>query len=431
MLILLFLRLSLTFIFFNNVVLSCLDADDCNQNGVCSLPAGTCICDASWTGTSCQLLTLQPSSRGDGTCEPAPGFAVARGALTTWGGAPLLEASGSWALTVSEMANHCGMIEWGGCSQGALWRATNASVVGPYERVGTVIGPYAHNVWPFRVNASLYLLFHIGIGCDSVGVHACNYTRMPTCTNGSTWPAKPPQGTHPVENPSGLSRASLFTASEPAGPWSPAPRNWTLPICSNNPTAVILRNGSMMLMCHEPFAGLNCKPAVNYLYTATSLTRDWAFGAWAARCVHTNNPNVTVNNITFSAFNEDPHLFLDPRGGLHALTHNQGPCYSGANASFYGADVRGCGGHMFSTDGGETWNFTWHAAYNGTVSFTDGTAVRYRRERPKLVVDDNGSPIALATALSLNIFPEAFQPGEDAACTLVSKLGSGTGTQSE
>lgn len=402
-------------------------ADDaCNANGVLAARGtGTaCACDSGWKGAACELLDLLPSTRGDGTCAPAAGAAVARGATTTWGGAPLREAGGSWALTVSEMANHCGMIEWGGCSQGALWRA-NASVTGPYERVRTVIGPYSHNVWPFKVNSSLYLLFHIGIGCDTAGVHACNYTRMPTCTNGSTWPPKPPPGTQRVENPVDLSRATLFVAPAPGGPWAAAPRNWTLPTCSNNPTAVILRNGSMMLMCHEPFAGLACKPAANYLYTATSLTPDWAHGAWAARCVHTNNPTLTVGNATFTAYNEDPHLYVDPRGNLHALMHNQGPCYSGANASFYGADVRGCGGHMYSTDGGESWTFTWRAAYNGTVVFDDGTAVRYRRERPKLVVDDAGAPFALATAVSLNVRVEAFQPGEDAACTLVSRLGGG------
>lgn len=392
---------------------------DCNANGVCVSSA--CSCDAGWAGESCELLEIFPSTRGDGTCSPVPGFAVARGALTTWGGAPLQAAGGSWALTLSEMANHCGMIEWGGCSQGALWRS-NGSITGPYERERTVIGPYAHNVFPFRVNASLYLLFHIGIGCDTAGVHACNYTRMPTCTNGSTWPAKPPQGTLPVANPPGLSRAVLHIAPAADGPWTPAPRNWTLPSCSNNPAAVILRNGSMMIMCHEPFAGLSCKPAVNYLYTATSLSTDWAFGPWTARCVHTNNPNKTVGNETFSVYNEDPHLFLDPRGNIHALMHNQGPCYSGANASFYGADIRGCGGHMFSIDGGETWTFTWHAAYNGTVVFTDGTSVQYRRERPKLVVDELGAPVALSTAVSLNIEPEAFQPGRDAACTLVATL---------
>ena len=183
----------------------------------------------------------------------------------------------------------------------------------------------------------------------------------------------------------------------------------------------------MMIMCHEPFAGLSCKPAVNFLYTATSLSADWAYGKWTARCVQTKNPNITVGNTNFSAFNEDPHLFLDPRGNLHALTHNQGPCYSGSNASWYGADVRGCGGHMFSTDGGETWSFTWHAAYNGTVTFTDGSAVRYRRERPKLVFDDFGKLLALATAISLNVEIEAFQPGLDSACTLVARLGSQSG----
>lgn len=62
-----------------------------------------------------------------------------------------------------------------------------------------------------------------------------------------------------------------------------------------------------------------------------------------------------------------PDLYMDKRGNLHVLTHNQSPCYSGRAAPFFGADVRGCGAHFYSSDMGASWSFAWHAVYNGTV----------------------------------------------------------------
>ena len=373
----------------------------------------------SWTGLTCAVLNLAPSNPGDGTCESNLN-GTARGFMTTWGGSPVLSGS-TWTLVVSEMANHCGMIQWGGASQAGLW--TSSSITGPYYRKSTVVGVFCHNAWLFPVNSSLYVLFHIGLGCDSVGVHACNYGKLPSCTNGTSPSFHPPLRNGTVPNEVNLHRAHTHFSTSPEGPFLPIPSDWTLPYCANNPTAVFLKNGSMMMMCHTQFEGLTCKPEQNYLYTAVSLTTDWTHGKWVARCVKTLNPMLNTTNGTFSAYNEDPHLFLDQRGNVHALTHNQGPCYSGENASFYGADVRGCGGHMFSTDQGNTWTFTWHAAYNGSVLFRNKqvNSVRYRRERPKLVM--NGTrPIALSTAVSFNVEPEQFQPNRDSACTLVTSI---------
>ena len=105
-----------------------------------------------------------------------------------------------------------------------------------------------------------------------------------------------------------------------------------------------------------------------------------------------------------------------------AARDNQSPCYSGpVAAAFYGADVRGCGGHFFSADAGLSWTFSWHAAYKGTVHFTDGRVRVYKRERPKLVQDAHGVIIALATGVGPALV-DAFQPGNDTACTLVAAV---------
>jgi hypothetical protein len=90
--------------------------------------------------------------------------------------------------------------------------------------------------------------------------------------------------------------------------------------------------------------------------------------------------------------------------------------------SWFGADVRGCGGHFFSADHGASWTFQWdRAIYNGTIFYTDGAARRYKRERPKLVQDAAGRLVALATGIGVEI-AAAFYAGDDAACTNVALL---------
>ena len=101
------------------------------------------------------------------------------------------------------------------------------------------------------------------------------------------------------------------------------------------------------------------------------------------------------------------------------LTHNQSPCYSGPiEAAFFGADVRGCGGHFYSADEGASWYFSWHASYNGTVAFRDGRTRTYKRERPKLVQDAQGNIVALANGIGVALV-DAFAAPNDTACTLV------------
>ena len=56
--------------------------------------------------------------------------------------------------------------------------------------------------------------------------------------------------------------------------------------------------------------------------------------------------------------------------------------------------------------------------------FTDGVRRTYKRERPKLVQDANGSLIALATGIGIEI-QDAFSAGNDSACTLVALIARG------
>lgn len=328
----------------------------------------------------------------------------------------------SWHLHLAEMANHCGMCSWGSQSQVAHYQS-NTAMTGPYVRVDTAVGAFAHNpaviaVTPTTSENVSYLMYHIGIGCDSAGVHECNYTRLPACQNGST-PLHPQPPHSPIPPPPNVTRATTHAAASLAGPWMETPAGWDLPSC-NNPSPLLLSNGSLMVVCHGSYSQCTYKSGGLSLYT--SLTRDWMRGGFGFRCLPLLNYNYTFNGTLFHPANEDPHLYEDSRGNLHILTHNQSPCYSGPTAAaFYGADVRGCGGHFFSEDFGESWTFAWHAAYNGTVVFTDGTSKTYKRERPKVVQDDKRNIIGLSTGVGVALV-DAFAAGNDTACTLVAAV---------
>jgi hypothetical protein len=258
------------------------------------------------------------------------------------------------------MANHCGMCEWGAVSTVAHYVSQGGGVGGPYSRVGTAVGSEAHNPVVVPVpDSGEFLMFHIYIACNSEGVWACNYTALPHCTNGTT-PLHPGAG-GAVPTPANLTRAFTHVAASLEGPWTPVNSSWTLPYCSNNPAPLFLANGSFMMACHEPMAPgeSNCTTS-SLTYLATSTTKDWRTGPYVHQCLNLTNYEYRHGNQTFQAASEDPHLYQDARGNLHMLSHNQSPCYDGPQvAGWWGADVRGCGAHYFSDDGGASWSFQW------------------------------------------------------------------------
>ena len=169
-------------------IATCVTDLDCSLNGLCT--DGICACDPAWAGAACDTLQLLPSTPGDGTCDPSLN-GTATGFTTTWGGIPMEDAVGAWHLHVAEMALHCGMCSWSSQSQIAHYKS--ASLLGPYARVDTSVGAWGHNpvviaAPPATPDNVSYLMWHIGIGCDSAGVHACDYDRIPSCSNGYTPP---------------------------------------------------------------------------------------------------------------------------------------------------------------------------------------------------------------------------------------------------
>jgi len=60
------------------------------------------------------------------------------------------------------------------------------------------------------------------------------------------------------------------------------------------------------------------------------------------------------------------------------------------------------GGHGFSVDG-KTWTLHPHNAYGHTIEMVDGTTWSCtRRERPKLILDDEGRPTHLLNGVGIS-----------------------------
>ena len=57
------------------------------------------------------------------------------------------------------------------------------------------------------------------------------------------------------------------------------------------------------------------------------------------------------------------------------------------------------GRHAWSADG-VTWSYSPHAAFGSTVHYTDGSSASFaRRERPHLILDDQGNPTHLVSGI--------------------------------
>merc|ERR1712023_455089 len=83
---------------------------------------------------------------------------------------------------------------------------------------------------------------------------------------------------------------------------------------------------------------------------------------------------------------EDTHMFMNGAGYFHALFHTW--------------DQTNVGGHAFSRDG-ISWTLSNTTAYTNHVETIGGNEIVYgRRERPHVVLDDEGNPTHLITGVT-------------------------------
>ena len=197
---------------------TCTTHSECSLNGLCN--AGqTCDCDTPWVGERCQTLELKPGPiglhgiplcayviRGEVCLWPAiPAFEVINAVRhvwslisyiptlphftaldspltphlryhgdginsTSWGGSVLhAPEDGKYYMWAASMVNNCTMDDWETNSEVVL--ATSNNPLGPFERVKSIVPPWAHNPQAIRApdntssSGCVYALCTMGVAC--------------------------------------------------------------------------------------------------------------------------------------------------------------------------------------------------------------------------------------------------------------------------
>ena len=349
----------------------------------------TCACDFAWYTDpdslyGCSKLNLLNPVRGTGLHSVDDGSNT-----SSWGGSALLdEESGLYHMFASQMVNHCGINSW--TTNSHVVHATSSAASGVYTRVaangGEVFPVFSHEPNAVRdpTTGEWALFFTLKSPDDRPLCH---------CTDGSS-----PNCGNENEGPTVVS-----WASSPHGPWS-APlllKDMGGTQSDTNLAPVILKNGSLVGVWRTWGAG-NC-PDVHGSCPLLVTAANWKN---ASSYVFHEEP-LFPSLGTVGA--EDPALYFDARGNIHALFHNMDPC-----PNYPCPEV--AGGHAVSSDGIH-WNYTG-VAYNASGYYTDGTPFSFsRRERPHPVMGADGvTVVALTTGV---VYDDATTQYGDACFTFV------------
>lgn len=350
----------------------------CSLNGECSSDtlgaAIVCTCDPGWAGPTCGNLTLKET-------DPSLGHPWNSGS-SSWGGLPIKDDSdGSYHLFYSQFVKGCGLYSWSTNSR--IVHAVAPDLDSPFVDVNVVEPAFSHNAQAMRALDGTWVVWYIGCG-QGEAVKDCGGSpsdALPLAPR--TTPPRPP-GWNPSPWCRPMGREALgegyitySSAPTPNGPWTPLGRpavrgsnrtdRWDTLV--TNPAPWALPNGSVLLGLSGDNGsagkciGMARAPAWNGSYTT--------------------DPEVAVKG------GEDPFVWVNLRGDAHVIYH----------------DVAGTsnGGHAFAPAATPTqWTLGTHALYTGDLVWVNGThATVYDRERPKLVFDEAGAPLALLNGIAV------------------------------
>ena len=114
-------------------------------------------------------------------------------------------------------------------------------------------------------------------------------------------------------------------------------------------------------------------------------------GSWHYQSINTSS--LPFNHVGHSKYAEceDGFVWVNKRGEFHAVFH----CYTDGGQP----DM---GGHAFSSDEGHTWTYQAERPWTNVVQHEDGTHINYyQRQRPHLVLDNDGAILALVTGVKV------------------------------
>jgi hypothetical protein len=335
----------------------CANEGDCSYNGICG-DDGICKCHPQWMGKYCGQLHLVATDKNAGLQSRDSG-----GRVSSWGGSVVRGDNGTYHMFAAEMTNNTGILVWMSNSQ-VRHAVSRTGPYGPYEPQDITSGLWGHEPTAARAPTGEYVLFWTAHFGDRV---PCSGIPCGDGDNGNSVmdPKKHCLNIHDCVYDTNLNSYMSY-AKEPAGPWSePAlvPKG-TFGSGDTNLAPIIRKDGSLF--------GLG-RPG--WVWRATN---------WR------NLSTYAVEKIDATVLGEDPFVYRDPYNAsvLHALSH----------AGHYDSS----GGHVWSTDGGKSWQcHNDIRAYSSLIIYTDGTHQSLsRRERPHLVFDDHGVPVALTNGVT-------------------------------
>jgi hypothetical protein len=341
---------------------ACTTDLSCSLNGKCL--ASACVCAPGWHGTECELLSLGPAPPG-GAYGYDPN-------ISAWG-AHVVRVPGDarYHMFASEFWGDCGVHEsWQVDSH--VVHATSASPLGPYVYADTALPPEA-TCMHIAMNGSTIVMYHQGRSGNG-------HSTLKNCTGGSPYVPPRVEDWHPV------TPHKVHSSDSPSGPWRAGGGMMPPGINCENPSPLLLPNGSTAVFCHGPGIRMWVSPG--------------PAGTDGGDSGGSNNPvrfilQPGASPVPHTVW-EDPTVYLDAQGHWHLLSHVYPTNVS--NDWLHYADI--VAGHAFSVDGVD-WTFHPRPPWSADVTGVDGTTKHYAtRERPFLLLSESKAPVRYMCCLS-------------------------------
>ncbi len=342
----------------------CTSNVDCSYNGECKNKV--CECDPAWKGQYCAQLNLQPTTKDAGYQNFEGGQNV-----SSWGGSVIKGSDNKYHMYAAEMGYWCGISTWRPNS--LLIHAVSDTYNGKYVKTAEIGQIWTHEPTACRAPTGEYVVYAVHYpgtvapcqGCENGKTLDCDYELMYAPPEPKTYTQM--KYTSVANGSTGYSDWTIIPTQNPDGQDS----------CL---ACYIYPNGSLIALFEGDFddgEDIWVEYAENWKDNSTY------------KFYHAKIPTGLIV--------EDPYIWQDKNGILHAIFHNEG-----WDTPF--------GYHMWSTNDGREWNGYDQSitAYDDIVYYMDdngqvtSSAQFQRCERPHIIMDDDGyTPIALTNSAQL------------------------------
>eukprot|EP00039_Didymoeca_costata_P010375 m.139653 g.139653 ORF g.139653 m.139653 type:complete len:515 (+) comp14804_c2_seq1:145-1689(+) len=399
----------------------CTNDLDCNYCGTCK--DGKCVCDPGFTGEQCEVLNLGnplPCGKG-GLCLKGQEVESNSGATPTsffasWGGAVVKGDDNKWHMYASSFQYNASLMgnngSAGWITNSDVLHAVSSTPEGPYVASDIALGPRgriyrqpnctlkpgvpgivcdviqaddfwdsatAHTPAAQRGPNGEYLIWYMGTSM------ARNSTNKVPCLDNSN----PPKPTIHAGSPVCKQRIGLAVSMKPEGPWmrydsqgkhgvldnstfilGPGPVGDFDSAFANNPTPLVLANGSVILV----YKGREAQcPGCGEMRTGVALANGWN---------ETYHKLEGITPMPVQGNCEDAAIYRAPSGVYRVVFH----C--------------GCSYQIAWSLDGLHYNVTTAQQPWCDVTYSDGTnETLKRRERPQWVLGEDGHPTHLMTGV--------------------------------